>query len=112
VKNESDAALAYSVSSALVTSLIAYKVKHIKNLESAAQVLRHSFFVEKASQAPKSTIHPIPLPHIKVLMFSEPPNTGHSNTRKIAADKQMAVTIHFPDDLSERLYAIPLTVQK
>ena len=39
VKNESDAALAYSVSSALVTSLIAYKVKHINNLESANQVI-------------------------------------------------------------------------
>jgi len=43
VKNEDDAMLAFSVSSALITSLVAYKVRGMKNLDSANLVSRNIF---------------------------------------------------------------------
>ena len=42
VKNENDATLAFSVSSALIASLIAYKVKNIQNIDSASLVNKNS----------------------------------------------------------------------
>jgi hypothetical protein len=45
VKNEDDAMLAFSVSSALITSLVAYKVRGMKNLDSA-NLVSHNIFGE------------------------------------------------------------------
>ena len=45
VKNDEDATLAFSVASALITSLVSYKVKHIKNADSANLVSQNVDFV-------------------------------------------------------------------